>query len=209
MLNFYYTPTACSTASHIALEESGAPYEANRVKLYTPEAAAFYEINPKGTVPALKADGVVVTENVAILMYIARKFPEARLLPPDLLQEALCLSIMAWFASTVHITRRQARVPERFSGDESTHSSIRLAGRETFWRHLQTIDAMFADKTWIMGEQFTVADCYAIVFYHWGLIDELPMAELVHYTAFKERMVARPGVLKVLQRERSILAPSK
>jgi glutathione S-transferase len=78
MLNFYYTPTACSTASYIALEESGTLYEAHRVKLYTLEAEKFREINSKGTVLALNINGITFTENVAILMYLARRFPDAQ-----------------------------------------------------------------------------------------------------------------------------------
>src|SRR5688500_7927425 len=81
MLALYFSPGACSTASHIALEEAGAQYEERPTLLAkgehkTPE---YTKINPRGKVPALEVDGQVITENTAILTYIARRFPEKKL----------------------------------------------------------------------------------------------------------------------------------
>jgi glutathione S-transferase len=78
-------------------------------------------------------------------------------------------------------------------------------GKQSFWANLQEIDGLLAGKQWIMGDQFTVADGYCLVFYGWGLRGGLPMAELAHYTAFKDRMLQRPKVMKVLQNEQSVL----
>ena len=66
-------------------------------------------------------------------------------------------------------------------------------------------DGLLAGKQWIMGDQFTVADGYCLVFYGWGLRGELPMTKLANYTAFKDRMLKRPKVMKVLQSEKSVL----
>ena len=86
MLTLYYSPGACSLASHITIEESGAPYEPQQMMLakgehLTPE---YKKINPRQKVPALKLDdGTVITENTAILQYLGRSFPKANLLPKD------------------------------------------------------------------------------------------------------------------------------
>jgi len=79
MLILYYAPGACSTASHIGLEERGAPYETRLTSFANGEqrSAAYLKINPRGTVPALSVDGAILVENTAILTYLAKKFPAA------------------------------------------------------------------------------------------------------------------------------------
>lgn len=205
-LTLYFTPTTCSTAARIALEEAAVPHDAVLIKLYRPEEQErFRAINPKGTVPALGIGDEVLTENVAIMTYIAAINPAAKLMPSDPGTYAQCLSFMAWLASSVQIARRQARAPQRFTDDERAYEGLKASGAQAFWRHLTMIDQRLAGRMWVMGDQFTVADCYAIVFYHWGVIDERPMASLESFSAFKDRMLARPAVRSVLEKERSVL----
>ena len=82
---------------------------------------------------------------------------------------------------------------------------LKEKGRSNFWAALQEIDGIIGSKPWIMGDAFTVVDGYALVFYAWGKRIELPMTELKNYTAWKDRMMARPAVKRVLERENSIL----
>ena len=115
MLTLYYSPGACSMASHIGLEESGTPYEAKLTSTAkgehkTPE---YLAINPRGKVPALRIGADVLTENLAILTYVAKQFPGADLLPKHPLQEARCLSFMAWLSNTVHPSFTRVFRPER------------------------------------------------------------------------------------------------
>jgi glutathione S-transferase len=86
MLILYYWPGASSVVPHIVLEEIGAPYERQLVNLAQGEhkGGAYLKINPHGRVPALAVDGMVLTENVAILTYLAKRFPETQLLPRDI-----------------------------------------------------------------------------------------------------------------------------
>jgi len=209
MLTLYYSPGACSMASHIALEESGAPYEAKLISTAkgeqkTPE---YLAINPRGKVPALRADNDVITENVAILTYVARMAPEAKLLPQNPLEEARCLSTMAWLSNTVHPGFTRVFRPERFAADPSAHEAVKASGREAFWASLQEIDGLLAGRTWMAGDQFTVCDPYALVFYAWGKRIDLPVETLENYTAWKDRMMARKAVRNILEREKSILLP--
>src|SRR5271155_4305896 len=98
MLMLYYSPGACSMAPHIALEETGAAYTLQLVSIPNGQhqAPGYLSVNPRGKVPALKTDEGVLTENVAILTYIARSFPHAELLPEQPIGMARCLSHMAY-----------------------------------------------------------------------------------------------------------------
>lgn len=207
MLTLYFCPGACSTASHMALEETGAQYVEKPIMLPKGEqkTAEYLKINPRGKVPALDVDGKILTENTAILTYLATKFPDKKLMPTDPLEQARCISTMAWFSNIVHPSYTHYMRPERFAADATAQPSVKETGKKSFWTNAQEIDGLLAGKDWIMGSSFSVADCYALVFYGWGLRAELPMKELANYTAFKERMLKRPAVKKVLVSEDSVL----
>ena len=85
MYKLYYAPGTCALASHIALEEAGANYTAVRLdfKANQQQSPDFLKLNPKGRVPALVTDRGILTENPAILAYIAQTFPAAKLAPLD------------------------------------------------------------------------------------------------------------------------------
>lgn len=208
MLTLYYGAGACSMASHITIEESGVPYEAKPVALANGEqkSEAYLKINPRAKVPALKLDdGSVITENTAILSYLALSHPETKLFPKDPAGAARCISHMAWLSNIVHPSFTHINRPERFAEDTSTHPAIKETGRKNYWANLQEIDGILAGKQWVQGDQFTTCDPYTLVFYGWGKRIELPMQELKNYTAWKDRMLARPAVRKILEREKSIL----
>jgi glutathione S-transferase len=207
MLTLYYSPGACSMASHIGLEECGATYTEHPVLIAKGEqkTAEYAKINPRGKVPALAVDGRIITENTAILTYLAHRFPEAKLLPADPVDEANCIGTMAWFSNTVHPSYQRYVRTERFAEGEVAIASVKEMGKKSFWSNLEEIDGLLAGKPWIMGDQFTAADGYCLVFYGWGLRAELPMSQLANYSAFKDRMLKRPKVLKVLQNEQSVL----
>ncbi|HZS85168.1 MAG TPA: glutathione S-transferase N-terminal domain-containing protein [Stellaceae bacterium] len=207
MLTLYYSPGACSMASHIGLEEAGAEYESQPVLLAKGEhkTEAYLKINPRGKVPALKTEDGVLTENTAILTYIARRYPAANLLPKDALGEARCISTMAWLSNTVHPCFTHVFRPERFTSEESAQAGIKETGKRSFFANLQEIDGLLAGKEWLQGAQFTTCDPYALVFYSWGTRIDLPMKELKNYTAWKDRMLKRPAVRKILEREKNPL----
>jgi glutathione S-transferase len=207
MLTLYFSPGACSMASHIGLEETGAPYEEKPTLLAKGEqkTAAYLEINPRGKVPALSVDGKVIVENTAILTYLARRFPEKTLMPRDPVEEARCIALMAWFSNTVHPAYQRYMRPGRFAEGAAAQATVKDLGRKSFWASCQEIDGMLRGKQWIMGESYTVADGYALVFYGWGVRGEFPMSELTAYTEWKDRMLQRPAVRKILESEQNVL----
>lgn len=207
MMTLYFCPGACSLASHIGLEETGAPYELKPILLSKGQqkTEAYLKINPRGKVPALNIDGgKVLVENTAILTYLARSFPEKRLMPPDPAEEARCIATMCWFSSIVHPSYQRSRRPERFAESEAAHASIKENGRKSFWEYCREIDSMIRGNNWIMGSEYTLVDPYALVFYGWGVNSGLPMKDLSAYTAWQERMMNRPAVRKSVESEQNI-----
>jgi glutathione S-transferase len=207
MLTLYFSPGACSMASHIGLEETGAPYEEKPTLLPKGEqkTEAYLKINPRGKVPALSVDGKVLTENTAILTYLARRFPEKKLMPADPIEEARCIATMAWLSNIVHPSYQRQMRPERFAEGEAAQATVKDLGRKSFWANCQEIDAMLQGRQWIMGGEYSVADGYALVFYGWGVRGGFAMNELPHYTTWKDRMLQRPTVRKILESEKNVL----
>ena len=201
MLTLYYGPGACSMASHVVLEESGEKYEPRKVDLANGEqrGAEYHKINPHGRVPALKLDdGECISENTAILPYLGKRF---KLWPTDPKGEVRALSLIGWFASSVHAAHAHVGRPERYSADASAYPGIKEAGLKTFHACLEEIDRALAGRQWF-GDHYSVLDPYGFVFYTWGVRRELPMAALKNYTAFKDRMLARPAVQRVVADEK-------
>jgi len=200
MLTLFYAPGACSMASHIVLEESGEKYQPKRMDLAkgeqrTPE---YMKIHPLGRVPALKLDdGTPLTENTAILPYLGKRFG---LWPGDSLKEAQALSIVGFFATSVHPAHGHIGRPERYTEDKAAFPGLQAMGKKSFHEYLKQIDAMYAGREWL-SDKYSVLDPYALVFYAWGLKRELPVAELKNYTALKDRMAKRAAVQRVVADE--------
>ena len=205
MLTLFYTPGACSLAPHIVLEESGEKYEKHAVDMAKAEqrSEAYLKINPQGRVPALRLNnGESLTENTAILPYLGKRFG---LWPTETIAEAKALSLIGFFAASVHPAHAHFGRPERYAADTAAYATIKETGLKTFHGYLKQIDAMLAGRDWL-SQAYSVLDPYALVFYAWGSRRELPVGELKHYTAFKDRMLARPAVRRVAEEEKIKLA---
>ena len=202
-MKLYYSPGACSLVAHIALAESGADYELERIVLaeahhLRPE---FLAINPHARVPALATDGRVITENVAILNYIADLFGGEGSVPRgSALETARCNELLGWFASSVHIGFAGVWRAERFTDDESVWPAIQSGGRAAVERQFAEIDGM-CGSGWIAGDRFTAADSYVAVFLRWGRRIELDMSRYPNMAALVDRIVARPAVARAIAHE--------
>lgn len=207
-LTFFCQSGSCSLAPHIALEEAGATFSPILVHFSSSEqrSPAYLKINPKGRVPALAVGDWVLTENPAILQFIAQSFPAAKLWPTDLLAQAKCLEWMAWLSSGVHVTYAHVRRTERYATSEASIVDVRAKGAistREIWGDVETRMAALTGP-WIAGDQFTVVDGYVFVFWMWGngkylnydMANEFPA-----WTAHARRLSARPAVQRVLARE--------
>ena len=188
MLTLYFCPGASSMAPHIALHEVGAAFEGKPISLARKETqtAEFLAINPNGKVPTLLIDGRVLTEVAGILFYLARRYPDAHLLPEgDIEAEAQVVSWMSFIASAIH--------PARTAGMERAREVWQIA------------DKRLGKNDWAVGGRYSIADIHLFRLY-WRIRDALePKAGgFNNMEAHYQRVMARPAVKKTIEIEEKI-----
>ena len=169
-MKLYYLAGSCALAPHIALELSGLPYEATRVERGKQTEPSYLAINPLGRVPALVTpDHDTITEVPAVLCYIADMAPDRRLLPDVGTRERYeALRWMAYLASTVHPALGRLWRPERFA-DAACIGSVEQAAVTQLASDFAYIDKQIANRKWVTGADFSVADLHLFVFGRLGL----------------------------------------
>jgi glutathione S-transferase len=187
MLTLYFSPGSSAMATHIALHEVGVPFERKLVSLAQNEnrRPEYLAINPEGKVPSLVIDGHILTEVAATLWYLARTYPEARLLPQgDIEAEAQIISWMSFIAATVH--------PARRTGGERWRQVFELA------------EQRLAGREWAV-ENYSIADIHLFRLF-WRFVDSEPSEESDYpgLSAHYRRMLARSAVQKTLEIESAI-----
>lgn len=202
-MKLYYSPGSCALAVHIALEESGADYDTQRIDFDRQEQRSpeYLRLNPLGRVPVLETPRGVLTEVPAILAYIAATFPEAALAPADAFDHARMQSFNAFLSSSVHVTYAHYTRPYRWSDDDACRASMKSKAVDTFAEQMGMIDAQRLAGPWVMGEQYTVADPYLYVIARWFAKVQPGMAGLARVAEHHERVQARPAVLRALQKQ--------
>lgn len=204
MLTLHYSPGACSLASHIALEEAGATYEAIWINFAEgqQQSPEFLRINPHGRVPALVTGDRVVTESIAILGYVADLFGAPGSIPRgDPLASARTMELLSWLSGTVHTGGFGALFrPARFTADQSLHPGLMAGAREVLAGHFAEIEQLAGDG-WLAGGDFTAADSYAAIFYRWAIRARFDLATYPRWKALTGRVIARPAVARALATE--------
>ncbi len=200
MLTLYYSPHSCSLAPYIALEEAGAKFEPYRMNFAAGEqnGDAFKKLNPKGRVPALATDQGVLTENVAILAYIAQTFPAANLAPTDLFQLAQMQAFNAYLSSTVHPNHSHGGRGYRWSDDPEVQKALKIKVPQNMLDCFTIIESAYLKGTWVMGEQFSVADAYLLTISNWMESDGVDTNKLPKIMAHRQAMMARPAVARAV-----------
>jgi len=169
---FFYAPKACSFASHLALEHVGAEFEAHRLDFSKNQQRndEYLAMNPKGRVPALMTDQGLLTENIAILAFIAQSFPEANLAPVnDPFQFARVQAFNSYLSSTVHVAHAHNYRGYRWVDADDTHSieamkaKVPSSMRECF----ELIENTMIEGPWVMGENYTICDMYLFTICQW------------------------------------------
>ncbi|RVQ66092.1 glutathione S-transferase [Croceicoccus ponticola] len=191
-MKLYYAPAACSLADHIALHEIGDPFDIERVNIrthMTESGIDFRTVSAKGYVPALTlADGQLLTENIAVLDYLATLHPH--LAPPGPLGRSRLVEALAFISTELH----RAFKPMWHGGSEAE----RARAAETV-TGLLTLMSNEMKGPFLFGDQPTVADFYLFVMLEWAKRFEVavpgPMAHL------RERMRERPAVIAALRTE--------
>lgn len=205
MLKLFYSPGACSLASHIALEEVGAEFEAvlTSTRGGAQRRPEFLALNPKGKVPALLTDRGVLSENPAILGWIAQTWLGAGLAPAD---DPYAFAEMQAFnmflSATVHIAFNHWFKPEAWTGDPAGVPGVKARAGELIAKHFSLIEERLADgREWVHGQHST-SDGYLLVFSRW--LTGMGAGEIADYPnilAHRTRTQERPAVRRALERE--------
>src|SRR5262245_38325387 len=200
MLKLFYAPGSCALASHIALEEAGAEYTGHRVDTMGGEQRKpeYLAINPKGRVPALATDHGVLTENVAILAWIARTFPHAGLMPDDAWAYGQAMAFNSYLSSTVHVAHAHRHRGYRWATEESSFEDMRRKVPSSIAECFGIIETELFRGPWVMGEQYTCCDGYLFTLADWLEGDGVEPKQFPRVHEHRERMRARPAVARVL-----------
>ncbi len=204
MIKLYYAPNSCSLAPHIALEDAGATYKAILVDFSKEEQRSpeFLALNPKGRVPALLTGNGVVSENPAILSYIAQSFPDANLAPiGDPFAFAQVQAFNAYIASTLHVAHAHGRRASRWADSPAAIADMRNKMPEVVAACFQTIERDMFIGPYVMGEQYTICDAYLFTLAQWMEGDKVDPTTVPNIHAHREMMLQRPPVQRAIQQE--------
>jgi glutathione S-transferase len=203
-LKFFYGPGSCALASHIALEEAGADYTAHRMDLKAGDQRkpAYLAINPKGRVPALVTDRGILTENPAILAFVAQSFAKAKLAPlDDPFAFAAVQAFNSYLASTVHVAHAHGRRGYRWADDQSSFDDMKRKLPETMGACFDLIEHEMFKGPWVMGEAYTICDPYLFTIAEWLEDDGVDPARFPKVHDHRRRMAERPAVKRALTAE--------
>lgn len=198
-MKLYYSPGACSLSPHIVAIEAGIPLELVRVDVRTKtirNEGDFWDINPKGYVPALELDdGAVLTEGPAIVQYLADLRPEAALVPPNgTLERARVQEMLNFVTSEIH---------KSYSSLFNPHAPP--ATRDERIAYLQRryafLDKHLEGRQYLVGDRFTVADAYLFVVTNWARMLKVDLSGFPNLVAFQARIGAREAVLQAMRAE--------
>jgi glutathione S-transferase len=198
-MKLYYSPGACSMATHIVLREAGFKFDLEKVDIPNKKTASgddYWKVNPKGYVPALKLDdGQVLTEVQVICQYLADQKQDAGLAPKGGTMERYRLMEMLNFtAAEVH-----KQIGALFNPKMTPEMKEVQLG--VIDRRLTALDKLLAGKQYAMGDKFSVADAYLFVVLNWTNIHKIDLGKFPNVQAFMKRMSGRPKVQETLKAE--------
>jgi glutathione S-transferase len=198
-MKLYYLPGACSLAANIALREASLKFDLVKVDRQTKRAADgldFNEVNPKGYVPALTLDsGETLTENVAVLQYIADRNPAAKLAPAaGTMERYRLVEWLAFINSELH--KSFGPLFRKDAPDDTKNYARRNIAARAGW-----LNSNLGARSFLMGEQFTVADAYLFVVLGWGARAGVDLAQWPQLQGLVARVGARANVIEALKSE--------
>jgi len=204
MLKLFYAPGTCALASHIALEEAGAGFAAIRVDFSKNEQQQpdYLKVNPKGRVPALVTDRGVLSENPAILAFVAQSFPDAKLAPlSDPFAFAAVQAFNSYLASTVHVAHAHGRRGYRWADEQSSFDDMKRKLPGSMGACFELIEREMFKGPWVMGEAYTICDPYLFTIAEWLEGDGVDPKRFPKVLDHRTRMYERPAVKRALAQE--------
>jgi glutathione S-transferase len=204
-LKLFFAPGACSFVPHAMLELAEVAFEPQMVKLHKGEQRSpeYLALNPRGQVPVLVDGDEVVTQIVAILLYLDEKMPMAGILPPAGLERARALQVLAWMNNTVHPTFTHVFMPQKFTDDDAAQKAIREFGAARYRELLGEIEALAANAApWMVGARPGALDAYALTLLRWGGHAGINPTDFPTTWDLVQRFAELPGVARAIERER-------
>lgn len=201
-MKLYYMPGACSLASHIVLEWIGKPYETHKLSRDELKGPEFLKINPLGAVPALADGDWTVTQNAAILEYLAEQAPQSGLLGDGTARSRA--DVRRWLGfinSDVHKTFSMIFGAQRFLAEEGAQKELAGSASKLLTRLFSQLDAQLAGKPYLTGAAPSIADAYLYVVLRWANAKEVDLSGQDNLAAFFKRMEADKGVQAALKAE--------
>jgi glutathione S-transferase len=203
-MKLYYAPGACSLAPHIVAREAGLAIDLVKVDLAThrtEDGADYFAINPRGYVPALEIDGELHTEVAALVQYLAERAPQSELLPAAGTKERFRLNQwLTFISSELHKTFSP------WLWHAETADSTQRAARDKLAARFAELDRHLAERAYLTGNSFTVADAYAFTIINWANFLKIDLKPYPSLSAFMARVAARPKVREALKAERLLAA---
>jgi glutathione S-transferase len=201
----YYSPIACSLVPYVTLTEAGAKFSVQNINLRKGEQSSpdYLKLNPKHKVPVVTVDGQTLTENVAIQIWIARNYPQAKLLPTDPWQELNAISIMSWCASGIHPFLARINAPPRVCDVPGADESVRKLATGQLYENYQIADDLLAGREYFF-DHFTAADAHFFWCFRRGTQFELDLSKYKSCQAHFERLQKRPSVQPCLAHEKTV-----
>jgi glutathione S-transferase len=204
-LTLYYAPMTCALVPYVTLTEAGAAFDVENVNTRNGgnRSPEFLRLNPKHKVPVLVIDGDPLTENLAIQLWIARQFPQAKLLPADPREEIRAISLMSWFGSGIHPHLTPNARPENYCDLPGSEESVKRVGNRMLFEDLAIADGLLAGREWFFSH-FTACDAYFFWCFRRALSFKLDLAAFGNCAAHFERIQLRPSVQKVIAHEKRV-----
>jgi glutathione S-transferase len=206
MMKLYYAPGTCALASHIALEEAGAAYEAVRLDFSASQQRApdYLKINPKGRVPALVTDDGILTETPAILAYVAQRHPGAKLAPlDDAFAFARIQAFNSYLCSTVHPAHAHRVRGSRWADDAAAIAELKRKAPQVVAECFDLIEREMFAGPWVTGAGYSIADPYLYTLCTWWEGDSVDVARVPKLADHRKRMAERPAVKRALAAQKA------
>ncbi|MFC3674499.1 glutathione S-transferase family protein [Ferrovibrio xuzhouensis] len=201
MLTLYYAAGSCALATHIALIDAGADYEAKPVDFAanqqrTPE---YLAVNPKGRVPALVTPRGILTESPALLAYVAQSFPAAKLAPLDDAHAfAEVQAFNSYIATTVHVAHAHGRRGYRWADEPEAIAAMKRKAPQVMADSFALIEDGMLRGPWVMGERYSICDPYLFTMASWLEADGVDPARFPKILDHRNRMMERPAARQAL-----------
>jgi glutathione S-transferase len=201
MLTLYFSRNSCAYAPHILLYDTGTVFDTVEIDFRSgaQNAPEFLRINPKGRVPALVTPEGILTENPAILLYIAQTHPDCHLAPSEPFALAQAQAFNMFLASTVHVAHAHKHRGARWADDPAAHAAMTAKVASNMAMYAGMIEEHYFTGPYVLGQRYSMCDPYLALITRWLRADGVALADFPKLQAHDALMRARPSMQSVLE----------